>query len=362
MKVLHVINSLTFGGAERLIHDVALHLQTSHPEVTLDVCTLFGEHFWGDRLKEKGVVVHNIGIAKWNAAMAVIRLSKLISRQKYDIVHAHLWPTLYYVSVVSRMVNHPVYIYTEHNTDNKRRRHRSLRWLEAIAYTNYEAIVANSAETKEALAAWVQECELNIQVVENGLPVPGVKKESYRLSDPPRLLTIGRLAHYKGIDVAIEAVKRLLEQGAPVSMTVLGEGSDEQKLRRQAYGLPVKFMGFQTRPQRWMATHDCLIVPSRWEGFGLTAVEGQMVGIPVVASRVDYLTTLVREGVTGLLFTPEDPEDLARKIEKFLTDDELRCRVSESARSEALRRWPLDRHIADLLSVYARLLSPVAGG
>jgi glycosyltransferase involved in cell wall biosynthesis len=357
MNVLQVINSLRFGGAERVVTDVAMHLNREHSGVTVEVCTLFDGGIWAQRLEEEGVVIHNIQVGKWNAPLAVARLYKLIAAKKYDIVHAHLWPSLYYTAAASKLARHPAYVYTEHNTFNRRRHHRSLRRLEAGVYSSYEAIVANSMETESALASWAPEVAPTIRVIENGVPTHSVTKPSYRLSAPARLLVVGRLVHYKGIDVAIEAVRLLIERGVGVSMTVLGAGPEEDSLRNRADGLPVEFLGFKDEPQRWMATHDCLIVPSRWEGFGLTAVEGQTVGIPVVVSRIDNLAAMVSDGTTGATFTPEDPADLAKKIAELLTDEHLRRRVSENAKSEALRRWSLDRHISELLGLYSCLVS-----
>ena len=165
MKILHVINSLNFGGAERLLYDLALNMCSEHPDISVEICTLFDDSSWGEALKRENVAVYDLNVGKWNAAKAIYRLRKLITRNGYDIVHAHLWPSLYYVSAVSLLEQRPVYIYTEHSTNNRRRGYSILRWLESKVYSNYDAVVANSPETKKDLSSWVPNAKTDIHVV-----------------------------------------------------------------------------------------------------------------------------------------------------------------------------------------------------
>ena len=99
-----------------------------------------------------------------------------------------------------------------------------LRFVEAGAYLSYHTIICNSNETKSALLAWVGALRSKIHVVENGVPIPEFQKVSHKLTDPVSLIMIGRLVPQKGMDIAIKAVRLLLNKEINVTLTIVGEG------------------------------------------------------------------------------------------------------------------------------------------
>ncbi len=132
----------------------------------------------------------------------------------------------------------------------------------------------------------------------------------------------GKLAHFKGVDVLLEAVKRY-ETADPASVTlIIGDGDERSTLRRQAESLSLKtvrFLGSVSQQElcRLYSIADVNIVPSRREPFGLVAIEAMACGTPVIASDQGGLPDFVNDSV-GALVRPEDPEDLALHITEIL--------------------------------------------
>jgi glycosyltransferase involved in cell wall biosynthesis len=157
-----------------------------------------------------------------------------------------------------------------------------------------------------------------LALVRNGVSFPetsGPKHDSTAASlgkDGKNLLFVGRLDEQKGIDVLCESMRLL----ADYRLTVVGEriiSSSPTGMKAQSN---IDFLGWQSKDviRQLMLNHDILVVPSRWEGFGLVAAEALSCGIPVVASNVGGLPELVLPGRTGVLVEPGNPISLAEGI------------------------------------------------
>ncbi|HZC06871.1 MAG TPA: glycosyltransferase [Ktedonobacterales bacterium] len=172
------------------------------------------------------------------------------------------------------------------------------------------------------------------------------------LGETPTLLFVGRLDPIKGIDLLLESVALLR---TPARLLVVGgdpAGDPEvERLRAHAAALGladrVRFPG--AVPQRNLPTYyhaaDAVVVSSRYESFGLVAVEALACGAPVVASAAGGLPSIVRDGENGLLVRWRSPQAFAEQIDLLLSDDTLRERAQASARASVERfDW---RHIGD---------------
>jgi glycosyltransferase involved in cell wall biosynthesis len=152
-----------------------------------------------------------------------------------------------------------------------------------------------------------------LELIRNGIcsSPPPVAKASW---DDPRLhvLFIGRLDKQKGVDILLDAVAEL---GARVAVRIVGDSvvNSTKKLKIPDH---VKMMGWlcPTGVSGQLAACDLVVMPSRWEGFGLVAIEAMRAGKPVVATRVGGLASIVVDGVTGSLVTKESVAQLSEAI------------------------------------------------
>lgn len=162
----------------------------------------------------------------------------------------------------------------------------------------------------------------------------------------------GRFAREKGVAIALEAARL-----AGVPIHVAGPaGSDPAALRAQ--GARVTITSSADMLARVYRGARALVVPSLWfETFAIVAAEAMAHGVPVIASRIGALRDTVREGVTGLHFTPGDPVDLARQIRR-LWDDPALCRaLGAAAHADVAARFSDAAHIDRLMAAYQRALS-----
>ncbi len=154
-----------------------------------------------------------------------------------------------------------------------------------------------------------------------------------KIGVPPEVCLIGtvaRLRYEKGIDILIAAFVLLVKDGINAFLLIVGSGPDEEKLKTQATSCAIHdkimFYGSAEREKvfQLFSIMDIVVVPSRFEGFGLTAAEAMAVGKPVIASDSFGLKEVVINNETGLNFRSNDPEDLAMKLKLLLSNREMR--------------------------------------
>jgi glycosyltransferase involved in cell wall biosynthesis len=174
---------------------------------------------------------------------------------------------------------------------------------------------------------------LDLGVLED-LPPPAPR------SGPLRLGAYGRYVPQKGFDILIEAMRHVSPEVA--SLRIAGFGPDAAALKAAAVGLHhVHVADAVTEPSRFLAELDAVVVPSRWEAFGLVALESRAAGRAVIAAKVDGLVEQIAPE-TGILVDPGDAAALAGAIERLAAAD---C-ASLGAAARRSARGALERNIA----------------
>lgn len=244
--------------------------------------------------------------------------------------------------------------------------HRLVRTGLALPLVLAHRIVCNSAAARASLVSVLPVLSGRTTVVHNGVEGPPVEPAPPRPRDPgdPAVVAlVGRLSPRKGTDVALEAVASLRRDGRDVRLELCGstfEGYEwfERDLRARAEQADlagaVDFLGFVRPVWSVLERADVVLVPSRVEPFGNTAVEALWARRPLVASRTQGLREIVEDGVTGLQAEPGDAASLAAAIGRLLDDPGLARDLAETGRREARRRFSTESYAVAMTA----LLSP----
>jgi glycosyltransferase involved in cell wall biosynthesis len=193
-------------------------------------------------------------------------------------------------------------------------------------------------------------------------PDPSVRREvrqALGAAEEFVAVTVSYLIKDKGIDVALKALAHLPEV---VQLWVVGEGPERGNLQALARNLGlrqrVRFLGPKRNVESILQAADCALCPSIWaEAAGLVNIEALACGLPVVASRIGGIPELIADGRTGFLFAPGDPQDLADRIQRLTSDEPLRRRMGQEARSDAVERFSTQSQIGLYLALY-RAVTP----
>lgn len=165
---------------------------------------------------------------------------------------------------------------------------------------------------------------------------------------PQRVTYVGRLEPYKRVDRMLRAMARLRDRFPDAEIVVIGRGSDRERLERVARDEGIaertRFTGFVSDAERdaLLADTRVAVCPSPKEGWGLTVIECNALGTPVVATDAPGLRDSVDDGRSGFLFPEGDEGALAGHLARLLDDDALATRMSEAARVWS-RRFDWDR-------------------
>ena len=302
MKILYVINSLCSGGAEKLVNDL-LPLLNSEKNVC-HLLYLSDKHDkYSDNLKDKGISVTLVPSKSHLKRISYIQ--QYIKKYNIEIVHAHLFPSFYYCSFVKKITKKSFkLIMTEHNTSNRRRKYNFLKLLEKYMYFSYDHIISITQETQSSLFDWIEGySSKKMSVINNGIPLEDFynasKYERNQLIDSISendilMCMVGSFTEQKNHELMIKIMNDL-----PINFKIVlvGEGALEKSIRcevvEKKLSSKVFFLGYRNDIPNIMKTADIILIPSKWEGFGLVAVESLATGTQIVASNVPGMSSVL---------------------------------------------------------------------
>ena len=342
MKILHIINSLKGGGAEKLVLD--LHKMSlkngidSHALGLMSPCTEY---------------LPNTYALNFNNPYRIQVLFKLydfLSAPEWkdvDVIHVHLFPSQLYTPIISRILNLKAeLVTTEHNTHNSRRGIWYGRLIDNFFYNYYKKIICISLGTSESLLQSQPQLNEKIVVIYNGIDI---KRYSLSTISFPKektlvILSVGRLVIQKNHETAIRALSKISTHN--FEYWIVGSGVLEPHLKKLVHELnleyKVKFLGFRKDIPELLNQSDIFLITSYWEGFGIAVVEAMAASLPVVVSNVSGLREVVSEDFTeisktGFLIDPKSEDDIAICLNKLLVDARLRMEMGKNAYVRSLK-------------------------
>lgn len=362
MKVLHVFKDYfppTHGGIEHHINDVVHGLKDDFEFVVLTTSSA-----------RRGVREHDDGVevirsAQWlrigSAPFAPSWLA-VLRRAGADLLHFHLPDPWAEISFLISRPGAPAVATYHAEITRVRALVRGFRPVHRAFLSRMRKVIVGSWPMGATAPDVADRRRL--------LPIPfGIDVDAWsqrpagsdRLRagmDAPVVAFIGRLVHYKGLGVLLEAMR-----GVDAVLLVVGEGPIEERIRRQAepLGPRVRFYGPVTNDERSRYYHaaDVVVLPStsRGEGFGLTLLEAMACGVPVISTELGTGTSWVNvNGSTGLVVPPNDPLALAEALRELLDAPSRRREMGAAARRRVSDCFSKRRMLDDLGGVYRSVL------
>lgn len=175
-----------------------------------------------------------------------------------------------------------------------------------------------------------------IRVIANWVQPPAVFKKDFLIKAPARLLFVGRVEEYKGIQLILEAMKQIPN----ISLFVVGDGSYRSQLEEMARNLNVQFAGFQPEPSRYYEDASIFINPSLGpEGLPLVSLEAMAYGLPCLFSDLPVHCEISAGGSAAALFKLGDSNSLAHQLQNLLNSHSLRETLSYAARRIVMQKY-----------------------
>ncbi|MEY4753559.1 MAG: hypothetical protein RJA44_1234 [Pseudomonadota bacterium] len=354
MRLMHVVDSLEFGGLERVVTDLAIAQKRRGHQVM--VFSLQSTDGLMPQLLEAGVDVV-VGHKRRTADLAMLsKMRAHINERGIDIVHAHNFVPSYHIGVATLLMRpRPVQVCTCHDMGTRLSNDRLRKlFLWSLKNTAGVAMVGQQVYDRFVGGGLVEAAKA--ATVLNGVPVDKFAPTPERRAQARRTLgiqhdelligAVGRLVELKNHQLLIEILPALAQQFPKLRLAVIGGGPLEQKLKdkAQACGVAerVMILGQRSDVADLSQGFDIFAMPSLTEGLSIALLEACATRLPIVATAVGGNPEIIEHGSTGLLVPPADGAALQQALTTLLGDISLRERMAQAACNWVARNASLE--------------------
>lgn len=329
-----------FAGIERVVHEIATGMVEAHSDV-LDVHVLFASDYDERPLDHTAYVRHVLGVDRLRGL--VVALRSRIAAERIDILVCPQVEASTIAWCATRGLG--LRYFVPHLHGNPRVEEEDGTRRTRVAFALFRRVVAGRSAgllaVSPSLARYVGEHlapESQVIFARNPVRDLGGVGEGVAPGDRLRLLCVGRLSHQKGQDVLLRALALARPELPPFALTLVGTGAQEHALRALCTELGlddvVDFAGYTSDVTEHFRAADHLVLPSRWEGFGVVLVEALHFGLPLLAADCEFgPADVVTDSTIGELVAPNNEHALADGLKRAATRP--RSSADVSARREA---------------------------
>jgi glycosyltransferase involved in cell wall biosynthesis len=374
LRVHTLIDSLTWGGAETLLGDLAAGARSAGIELSVGYLKEIDDSPAAAALRRHGVEPELVAVKRMLDPGALPRLRRHLRSRRPDVVHTHLGLADVLGTLAARSIGTPavstIHLVAGQSTgrpsDQTHRARARMRLAALVRRRAGDRVITVSEAAREAYLLQGWDLPGRVVTIHNGIArdVPGnagarVRAELGIGPDELVVSTVTVLRQGKGHDVAIEAVRRLLGRFPNLRLVMLGAGSAREQIRRLAepLGAAAIFTGHHDDPMAVLAATDVLLHPTLMDAFPTALLEAAASRVPVIATDVGGVPEIVEDGQTGVLLElPPTAPAIAQELARLLDDPSLRTRIGGRAEQRFLERFTAERWAARLREVYDDVL------
>jgi len=380
-KCLQITGNSTYGGAGYLLLGWCRYLLARGWQVDI----LATDPLWVDELRKiPGLrIIQDIliprDITPAQDLQAFVQLIRLMHQNRYDVVHTYTATPGFLGRMAAWIARIPVILHHQAGwTINE-----FSSWQRRVFYTPLECLVtlvsSKSICVSHAVERQAHQFHIvprsRLVVICNGIdPQPyiaatqnGIARESLRqelgFSDHHLLIgNTGRLSAQKDNGPLIEAMASLksLIPNLCFNLLLAGDGSDraklEQLIRSLALDEHVRLLGFRRDIAAYLAGIDIFVSPSLWEGLSISLLEAMWAAKPIITTSILPNAELIEHEITGLLVSPQAPDQIAQAIARFVNEPELAHSCGTAAQQRAIEHYSIDRMFQETWDLYLGLL------
>jgi len=362
---------LAIGGTERQIFNIRDGLDRDRFQQHLGCFGRFDDQLSAD-LSSTPVQVYRIGKLYGVRAMReVLRLARYLRNERIDVMHAYNFYANVFAVPAARLAGVPIVLAScrdtgEYWTARQRRVNQLVCRLADGVIVNAEAIKGRLIDEGYA--------PHKITVIHNGIHCPALQtaaeKKAVRQTlnvpvDGPLIAVVARLARLKGIEYFIHAAKSVLTRLPDAHFLIVGDTCVDpgyrEELKQLTAGLGLQdrltYTGFRLDIPNILPALTVSVLPSiSGEGLSNSLLKSMAAAVPVVATNIGGNPEVVKDGVTGMLVPPKNPEELARAICQVIETRGLAAAMGRAGRQRVIDHFSNESMIETTQSLYQNLL------
>ena len=360
-KVLFVIDTLQFGGAEQSLLENTSRFKKIQPVV----CHLYRGDVLKSAFLEKGIKVYSLNIKKkYGFVEAYKKLKQVVADEKPDLMVGYLTRSEIITRLIGRFNHIPVVgtfvndlyceSYNQHLSWKAKNLVSIFKYINKVTSKSCIGFVSNSQAIKEANAKHLNIKPEKIKVINRG-------RDSYKFqrkkihnntSELIRFINVSRLFPVKGQEFMILGFKQFLSSYPHSTLTIVGDGPHRSELtkliRDNRLENNVFLLGSRNDVPSLLSEYDCFVFPSLVEGFSGALVEAMFAGLPILASNIPQNEEAVTHLETGYLFGRESPEEVEKAMLWYKDNPEHANAMAIRAYEFAKENFELDKIVTRL--------------
>jgi len=368
VRIAHLIDSLYWGGAQRLLVTFAAAARARNLRPTIISLRSNGQTPIPGELMALGAEV------RWfpgSGSLDLVRLwglARFLRRERFDVLHTHLSYSHVVGALVGPLAGVPV-VSTQYNS------HTDLRLYHPVRYQLETWALRHAARRVFAVGYAVAESNRErlrgkpLDVVLNAVQPAPVLSPAERLAsrgemtgDPtrPLLISVGRLEPAKGYGDVLTAFAEVRRTRPAAALVIVGEGSMRAALAEQISALNLighaVLLGARNDVPRLLASSDVFLSASHWDGLPVAILEAMAAGLPVVATEVGDVPRVVSPD-TGVVLPPQNPTRLSAALRDLLNNPSRMRTLGAAGQAYVTQHHSPAAWLDQLLSLYATVIS-----
>jgi glycosyltransferase involved in cell wall biosynthesis len=358
-----MVRQLTEGGSERQLTELARSVDRMR--FTPHVGCVDARGSRAADLREAGVPILELPIrslASTQTLKMAARLRFYVGRHDIRLIHAFDPPMSFFAATVGRMSGAKVILTSQRCFEDTI--FPSQRKQVRVAHRLSDGIVVNAEAVRQHLLTDYGLPAKKIRICHNGIDASrfaGLRRRCVPFTESELVIgTICVLRPEKAVNLLLEAFAGIASTFPATRLLIIGSGPELWHLEnlRAELGLGdrVHFEPATTGVGAWMRAMDVFVLPSLSEALSNSIMEAMASRCAVIASNVGGNPELVEHGVTGLLFEPNNPEDLARQLSQLVDNPSLRAKLAEAGRARIAREFSLVESTRRMEAIYDEYL------
>ena len=358
MRIMHLLESLEFGGAEKVVVHLANKFSEDN-EVSICVTKRTGE-LASD--VNNDIKIYCLNSPEGNNHHLAAEIKELLIKNNIDILHSHNWGIYVNAALAVRTLKNTKLIHTIHGPYMNYMPGMvsivkiKLRHIIEMYLSKYACkIVVVSKSIKNYIIHDINIKENLLRIIHNGIADVG-KSTSEHKNSIVKFVTVGRLAKIKNQILLLKACKKTLKLNNDFHLTFVGDGPEKNNLinfcNENNLNEYVTFLGFRDDVINILQEHDVFLLSSDYEGISIALLESMSLAMPSIATNVGGLPDTLIDNKTGYLVPPNDFHSYSDKLLEFINEPSKINTMGNKARDFFLSQFHEDVVINEYRTLY----------
>jgi glycosyltransferase involved in cell wall biosynthesis len=365
IRVLHLISSSGFFGAENVLLEIVKELRYTHflPVVGV-IKNLYNPHLEiTEEAKRNELSVEIFPCAGRLDLRTILLMRAFLKAQKIDIIHTHGYKSNLY-AIAATLGKNISMITTCHNWLSESPKMKLYAWLDKFFLKRFDRVVAVSESVKQEILRH-NISHRNLLTIYNGIDIKrfsnhrrtnSIRKE-FGIDQSYKVIGfVGRLSKEKGVIYLMEAAEEVLKECPKLIFLIVGDGPLRKELQRKYDFAPIIFTGIRNDVPEVYQCMNIFVLPSLREGLPMVLLEAMASRLPVVATRVGAIPAVIMDKETGLLIEPGDQDPIKESLLYLLKNPKMAKAMGRNGYRYVQEHFSSKKMAGAYLDVYRELI------